>query len=172
MLGPERKRPARRLAHGYLASGLFLPAVLLWFGPDGRARSPLPGPVTGTVARACALAMLCALRSSSLIAAVTYCCIGSGGRGARNPAVRAVVPGCVALFSMRLARFGYPMLAVVQNIGVGALSTARKECGKRHMKQVDVMIGYVLRGCGWVDLAKQLVECGRSTKSATKLLQK
>ena len=40
--------------------------------------------------------------------------------------------------------------------------------------EVGVMIGYVLRGCGWVDLAKhwQLVECGRSTKSATKLLQK
>jgi hypothetical protein len=38
--------------------------------------------------------------------------------------------------------------------------------------EADVMICYVLRGCGWVDLAKQLVECGRSTKSATKLLQK
>jgi hypothetical protein len=37
--------------------------------------------------------------------------------------------------------------------------------------EVGVMIGYVLRGCGWVDLAKQLVECDRSTKSATKLLR-
>ena len=104
--------------------------VMVW---PSRPSNVASGPVTGTAARACAVAMLCALRSSSLIAAVTYCCIGSGGRGARNPAVRAVVPGCVALFSMRLARFGYPMLAVVQNIGVVALSIARKECGKRHI---------------------------------------
>jgi len=38
--------------------------------------------------------------------------------------------------------------------------------------EADVMIGYVLRGCGWVDLAKQLVECGRSPKRATQLLRK
>jgi hypothetical protein len=79
VLGPECKRPTRRLVRGYLESGLLLPAVLLLFGQDARARLPLGRLLASAAARACALAMLCALRSSSLMTAGTYYCIGSGG---------------------------------------------------------------------------------------------
>ena len=59
MLGPECKRPTRRLVRGYLASGLLVPAVRTVIVWPRRPSKVASGPVTSAAARDCALAMLC-----------------------------------------------------------------------------------------------------------------